>query len=234
MMRRGKSPNRNSAAEDDELEPTLQTIRGNESNKILLGYLPFIALVLLVIGASFVVRFTGVDLNCLFFRICSSEALPERDILQEYCAGRNSVGNEGYFSGSETFSLEHVVLNIRHGDRAPLFTIPGLIIHDEVLNGAISSKDVEEIKHFDSFYLQRMEDYQHHYLDPLNATRLDEISKRGIALGQLTIAGFQQHLKLGKHLRRAYKPLLSQITSPNQIFIRSTNFERTIQVDFYL
>jgi hypothetical protein len=48
--------------------------------------------------------------------------------------------------------------------------------------------------------------------------------------GLLTTVGFEQHLKLGASLRRRYGGFFAKIRSPDQIFVRSTNFERTFQV----
>jgi Histidine phosphatase superfamily (branch 2) len=48
--------------------------------------------------------------------------------------------------------------------------------------------------------------------------------------GQLTTRGFMQHIQLGTHLGRAYEHLIShQIKAPTDIYIRSTNYERTIK-----
>jgi hypothetical protein len=46
--------------------------------------------------------------------------------------------------------------------------------------------------------------------------------------GQLTLAGFIQHVYLGRLLRRAYRPLLTNLNAAN-LYIRTTNYPRTIQ-----
>ena len=46
--------------------------------------------------------------------------------LTRYCALEKPTGTEGLFSGiTNEFSLTHVVLNVRHGDRSAIHSIPG-------------------------------------------------------------------------------------------------------------
>jgi hypothetical protein len=47
--------------------------------------------------------------------------------------------------------------------------------------------------------------------------------------GQLTVRGFMQHIELGKQLHMLYGKFL-QNTSTNSIYVRSTNYGRTVQV----
>jgi hypothetical protein len=156
------------------------------------------------------------------------------DTLTEYCTSAD-YGVEGVLPESNkrapTVTLKHVVLNIRHGDRSPLFSIPNMIPVDGSVTKGLSSNNIAPyVPGLTSFTLQPLEDYEHVFLDPLNITLLDLNAQRHIAPGQLTPHGFEQHIKLGRHLKLAYKPLFEHITSPEQIFVRSTNFERTFQV----
>jgi hypothetical protein len=53
---------------------------------------------------------------------------------------------------------------------------------------------------------------------------------RSLPPGQLTSVGFMQHVHLGYSLHKAYSSLLEQIVDPNeQLYVRSTNYARTIQ-----
>lgn len=47
-------------------------------------------------------------------------------------------------------------------------------------------------------------------------------------LGELTSEGYNEHLEIGKSLRNRYPGLLSQDYKPEEIYLRSTNFTRTI------
>ncbi|UJR10475.1 hypothetical protein I4U23_014679 [Adineta vaga] len=46
--------------------------------------------------------------------------------------------------------------------------------------------------------------------------------------GQLTSAGIEQHRRLGQYLRIRYGSILSTTYSPREIFVRSTDFDRTL------
>ena len=49
--------------------------------------------------------------------------------------------------------------------------------------------------------------------------------------GQLTSRGFMQHIDLGQLLHGYYATaLLNQVTSSSQLYVRSTNYARTVQV----
>jgi hypothetical protein len=50
-----------------------------------------------------------------------------------------------------------------------------------------------------------------------------------IAPGQLTSRGFMQHIHLGRLINRAYREFLGPL-SASEIYIRSTNYLRTIRV----
>ena len=64
-------------------------------------------------------------------------------------------------------------------------------------------------------------------LDPSTAFRVPDYS---LSPGQLTSRGFMQHIQLGQLLRSQYgAPLLDHIRSPQQLYVRSTNYIRTIR-----
>lgn len=200
--------------------------------RVKMAICPFMPLVsVVVVFAVFVysVHAEMLDL-CNISGTCTS---PAEKVLNSFCSGSVSKGDEGAFDSSETFRLQHVVMNIRHGDRSTLFHIPGLIKHSDPGNNGINSKDLKYMKNLSAFQLQALEDYDHFFLDPLNVERLDDLAQKPMEQGKLTVSGFNQHIALGKHLKKAYFNFLQQIKSPDQIFIRSTYFERTIQVNFY-
>jgi hypothetical protein len=57
-------------------------------------------------------------------------------------------------------------------------------------------------------------------------------SDHSIAPGQLTTRGFMQHIQLGTLLHSAYGSFLNQLT-PRDVYVRSTNYLRTIRVISY-
>ena len=65
-------------------------------------------------------------------------------------------------------------------------------------------------------------------LDPGHAFKVPDV---GLSQGQLTSIGFMQHVRIGKILNYAYSDFLAQhIAIPRDIYIRSTNYVRTIRV----
>ena len=63
-------------------------------------------------------------------------------------------------------------------------------------------------------------------LDPTKVFQLPDLR---LSPGQLTTRGFMQHVVLGKSLAESYKRLLHGVHSPRNIYIRSTNYARTLQ-----
>lgn len=68
----------------------------------------------------------------------------------------------------------------------------------------------------------------------LNKASVMQSSDYSLAPGQLTSKGFMQHVQLGELLYNYYAarkiPFLATISSADQVYIRSTNYARTIQV----
>lgn len=65
--------------------------------------------------------------------------------------------------------------------------------------------------------------------DVLNPNKLFGTPDLSLPPGQLTSIGFMQHIELGELLRSYYTSLLKKIHSSDQIYVRSTNYARTIQ-----
>ena len=66
--------------------------------------------------------------------------------------------------------------------------------------------------------------------DALNPMKIFSTPDLALRQGQLTSIGFMQHITLGSMLHRHYAELLDRITAQDQIYVRSTNYARTIQV----
>lgn len=50
----------------------------------------------------------------------------------------------------------------------------------------------------------------------------------GFSFGQLTAAGIEQHHRLGQYFRTRYGSILSSTFNPNEIYVRSTDYDRTL------
>jgi hypothetical protein len=64
-------------------------------------------------------------------------------------------------------------------------------------------------------------------LDSTTAFRQSDLS---LQQGQLTSFGFMQHIQLGSLLHTSYRNYLQSFDEPSEIYVRSTNYIRTIRV----
>lgn len=99
------------------------------------------------------------------------------------------------------------------------------------------------LKYLQSFQLKRIYKDQHastesnagnlkgedlsRALDPMSVFSTSDVL---LPKGQLTSIGFMQHITLGSLLRTQYQQLLERVVSNDQLYVRSTNYRRTIQV----
>lgn len=72
--------------------------------------------------------------------------------------------------------------------------------------------------------------YRHGDRTPIKSFPTDPVkpSDWPNGFGQLTVAGVEQHHRLGGYLRNRYGSLLSSTYSPSEIVVRSTDFDRTL------
>lgn len=172
-----------------------------------------------------------------------------------YCAENIPSGTEGVFPGSKDWELKRVVLTIRHGDRSTLNFIPGSnslsLLSKAMAQSNSTSSSVNSSPYYDAEaidYLHRVTSFKVVELQGINQSanniNTDHFNIHSYSLsestsfhkpdrlidpGQLTTKGFMQHINLGKHFLNAYNPLISQIKQIDDIYIRSTNYDRTIQ-----
>ena len=64
--------------------------------------------------------------------------------------------------------------------------------------------------------------------DALSLSQVFTQSDSDIPPGILTTRGFMQHILLGKHLSKSDRFDLETLTAPDDLYIRSTNYRRTI------
>lgn len=76
-----------------------------------------------------------------------------------------------------------------------------------------------------------MQDEEHDLKAALNPKKALRKSDYSLAPGQLTSRGFMQHVHLGQLLHSYYgKEFLDKLSSSYQVYVRSTNYARTVQV----
>lgn len=161
--------------------------------------------------------------------------------LVNYCSLKVAIGAEGpHFIEHEKFILEYVLLTIRHGDRSSIHKMPGSIDNGIANpdNPFYDSRALQYIPRSSSFSIVPIEsrNVKSTLSNPLpNALTPDSLfatSDRQLSQGQLTSQGFMQHISLGISLSQSYEEFVSRILSKADIYIRSTNYNRTIQVIF--
>eukprot|EP00929_Paragymnodinium_shiwhaense_P035685 TRINITY_DN19226_c1_g1_i1.p1 TRINITY_DN19226_c1_g1~~TRINITY_DN19226_c1_g1_i1.p1 ORF type:complete len:553 (-),score=88.26 TRINITY_DN19226_c1_g1_i1:9-1667(-) len=152
-------------------------------------------------------------------------------IFQRYCNVKGVDGAEGRLPAAleSDFELRSVVLTIRHGDRSNIETVSSSG-YDGYFD--CSAGDLEE--------LWEALPQQFRILDASDGSPLPRALRPSVGpdgkecqRGQLTARGFEQHLRLGGHLRDAYRPLLDEITwapeaDNGSLYVRSTDYTRTI------
>jgi hypothetical protein len=169
----------------------------------------------------------------------------------DYCEPPVDSGEEGQPQRSGLV-LKGVVLAVRHGDRSAIHAVPGastdavqafecappdgatakLWARLEKQFTVVSSQDGRPLRRrIRPQLLKRAEG------KPPHRPTLQRV-QQPCAPGQLTPKGFAQHTALGRHLARAYAPLLSQLNprggggggggGGSPLYVRSTDYTRTI------
>lgn len=174
--------------------------------------------------------------------------------LIKYCSINDFQGEEGKYLDTAHFEMIALVMTIRHGDRSAIHSIPGKYTPPDQ-----SSKDGNEndpflfdpeVKQYTSsaskftiLPISGSGDFDRggetgdtgvSFMDALDAPRLFGTSDTKLAQGQLTSTGFMQHVHLGDHLHTSYGAFSKSITNPKEVYIRSTNYHRTIQVSILI
>lgn len=158
--------------------------------------------------------------------------------LDNYCTRSNPLGQRAESKSSsiaDSYSMElvNLVLAIRHGDRSAIHSLPNATISFPQTQPQLVTPGAQPYSKFLSHLSLDVigtggegEDLSH-ALDPTVAFHRSDFT---LPQGQLTSRGFQQHLELGRLLRSAYMTYFSGIKRAEDVFVRSTNYVRTIQV----
>jgi hypothetical protein len=156
-----------------------------------------------------------------------------------YCNTQLPDGSEGAtFLHADQWILHHLLINIRHGDRSSIHNIPGA----QPLASQVNADQIQYIEYSALKYVPRLNSFKLASVGPsslknsegdlpdaFNSSTLFRVADSSIAPGILTTRGFMQHINLGQYLARAYNKFLSNyVTSVDSIYVRSTNYRRTI------
>jgi len=198
---------------------------------------------------------TTTDHNNL---ILSSKAqIPQFESLHsnrliKYCSfidhDQLTKGEEGKYVDDVTnhFEMKALLITIRHGDRSAIHSIPGKYtlkeeeennnnnhhpyLFDPKVHQYTSSANRFILVPITGTISSSSSSTDVSFMDALDSTHLFSRSDTTLPQGQLTSTGFMQHIHLGDHLQQAYATFIRSVTSAKDVYIRSTNYHRTIQV----
>lgn len=158
-------------------------------------------------------------------------SLPSRKLdsarIKQYCDAPVGEGEEGNIqvASFNDYTLERVVLTIRHGDRSAIHQIPQSIAAQKFSCAPTST--VKQIWDELPSHFQVVSTVNGEALGRQMTPFVKPNDDQECQTGQLTARGFEQHLNLGDHLRIAYESLLETVGSEN-LYVRSTDYTRTI------
>lgn len=165
---------------------------------------------------------------------------PQR--LDKYCAKNVPTGDNAEkltekIADEFSLDLASLVITIRHGDRSAIHVLPNstMKIPDTVLVAPLSRDFTPFFSNLQLNIIEETNSPSQHKGDDLTKALDSRIvfqrSDMTLPQGQLTSRGFAQHLELGQILHDAYgKAYLQTMLEADQVYVRSTNYARTIQV----
>jgi hypothetical protein len=164
---------------------------------------------------------------------------PQR--LDKYCAKHVPTGDNAEkltekIADEFGLDLASLVIAIRHGDRSAIHVLPNstMKIPDTVLVAPLSRDFTPFFSNLQLNIIEETNSPSQHKGDDLTKALDSRIvfqrSDMTLPQGQLTSRGFAQHLELGQILYDAYgKAYLQTMLEADQVYVRSTNYARTIQ-----
>ena len=154
--------------------------------------------------------------------------------IKDYCNfPLHPYGDEGSItqdtSGKSRLQLEMAQVLIRHGDRAPALKLPNVDQLGYDYGCSFRSAGVHS-KHHLKGYEETATYFTQRKMSSQAVTHPLVPPDKSCQYAQLTQKGFLQHFQLGKHFHEVYKELLDlEIFQKEQLYIRSTNRQRTVQ-----
>lgn len=216
-------------------------------------------MLLILVFVSVYKAFTGKDMDNETFHVvetsnrihdhsqCPSLWHVSRETCQEelprllqYCNfgepfSINTVGVEGEASKeaeTQGMKLVHLAILLRHGDRITLNTIPDSIPYIQNKSEYYLShakKLLEPISLMKVEYLPENDVHDSTFNSPISSQNILQIPDTRLGPGMLTTIGFMQHYLLGKFINLRYAPFVESISKSSELYVRSTNYDRTIQ-----
>jgi len=145
-----------------------------------------------------------------------------------YCSAGSS-GKEGKIpSDAKGMELAKVIVLSRHGDRSACHAIPGAFTAQWSCQLSSATKFTMEqaSRHFQVREITTTQVLDRSFFP----ATLQNNSLELCELGQLTEIGIKQLQSSGKHIFRAYKKFIAKhLKNPDALFVRSTDYPRTIQ-----
>ena len=170
-------------------------------------------------------------------------AFPHKRLLN-YCSRDLIKGAEGKYIDDTKFKLVSLVIAHRHGDRSSIHSIKNA---KQTLS---SSKNNDKPMLYEPSITSELYSAKYFTINVLKPGAVGDNSANSLAFthaldtkslfttsdtllpqGQLTSIGYMQLLHLGSHLQQSYTRFLSGIKE-REVYIRSTNYDRTIQVSY--
>jgi len=149
--------------------------------------------------------------------------------LFKYCTKKIHGGEEGILSGDESWKLIRVVVIVRHGDRSSITSPNGFYNKNLASQNYFQPTALVYLPKTGIFRIKKM--HENNTSHPLPSEYIFASPEKSLPPGILTTTGFMQHIEQGKFLRNVYFEHIHGITSvANSIYIRSTNYQRTIMV----
>ena len=172
--------------------------------------------------------------------IVANDPAIEHIQLHEYCNDEPRIGTEGRLQLPKEevggWTLHHLLVNIRHGDRSAIHSIPNaesLVEQVDTDDPSLPPTDFDHRVHEFVPALQRFSikpiTASGTLPDSLNVEKIFRRSDHRLKPGQLTSKGFMQHIMLGRGFYKAYTKFLGTIQHRDAVSVRSTNYDRTIQ-----
>ncbi len=174
--------------------------------------------------------------------------------LSRYCGQDIPNGAEGFqFEGRELFTLTHVSVVLKHGDRASIPAVnslastpvplalptevslldPTAIHFTPILSSFVTGERIDTNNSLSPMYS---------HLSPVNTMDLFRVGDSLLQRGQLTSLGFMQSLRLGHFLQHAYlsnthvtpSSAVSSLQSRDDVIARSSSYLGSILVSTVL
>ena len=202
-----------------------------------------------------------------FDQLSSGGLTVDSERLSLYCNAEPPTRIPDKVSINNSWELQYMALNIRHGDRSSIHRIPGTALPFPLRTDILQFVDNRTSAYIDklrSFSLTAIPSngarynmekvttilitwfilYKSYFLflyfilqneerdlkSAINPKKRLQQSDHSLPPGQLTTRGFMQHIQLGQLFHNLYGSNFFSKIKAEQMYVRSTNYARTVQV----